>query len=359
MNYNSMQEKYKYNPFLQYNEQLETIISAKNYDADIADMLRLSFPVMIEYYGHDYKDIFFDMLKRISIEIPAENENMYDIVNRHTPKNIENRSTITAVSDGELKRASGVHLVLPVFSIVDDQIHLVNQVEIVSILRSSNKLSALANFIHELSHAFKSNKNCLTLSQNENGENVLTARNGISFVYSNVYIENGKIIIEDFQESNIGLEEGINTYDENNIINRILSLSIDIIPESCKPLKKSLILPPGKTSYISDAYRQETICADKLLNQCKLMQFIRQDQFMGTSSCEQRYNSIVTGPQNSWEILNSKLDLSLKHTYDRFKHIFDPEWYESHKVEIIENLQSIHTLLNECAHKVDKIDLTK
>ena len=66
----TLQEKYRYNPFLQYGNELETIISEKEYDADVADMLRLSFPIMVEYYGHEYKDILFDALRKISIEIP-------------------------------------------------------------------------------------------------------------------------------------------------------------------------------------------------------------------------------------------------------------------------------------------------
>ena len=39
----TLQEKYKYNPFSKYGEELEEIISEKQYDVDIAEMLRLSF----------------------------------------------------------------------------------------------------------------------------------------------------------------------------------------------------------------------------------------------------------------------------------------------------------------------------
>lgn len=354
----TLQEKYRYNPFLQYGNELETIISEKEYDADIADMLRLSFPIMVEYYGHEYKDILFDVLRQVSIEMPKDNENMYDIVTRHTPANIEKKSKISAVGDGELKRAAGVHSASPIFSVENGEIRLVGKSEVVSVLGSSNKLETIATFIHELSHAFKSNQNSMNLIQNENGENILITRSGISVVYSSVYMKNGKVVVEDVKENNVGLEEGINTYDENNIMNRILTLPISEIPVSCKRLRESLVLPEGKDTYISGGYRQETICADKLLTKCKLGQTVRQDQFIGTNNCEQRYNSIVASPQNSWKILNSKVDTAVQHTYDRYQHMFDFGWLEEHKSEIIRNLQDIHFLLDECAINGNELNLT-
>lgn len=39
----TLQEKYKYNPFSKYGKEIEAIISEKQYDADITEMLRLSF----------------------------------------------------------------------------------------------------------------------------------------------------------------------------------------------------------------------------------------------------------------------------------------------------------------------------
>ena len=77
----NLQEKYKYTPFLEYSDELESIISEKAYSTDIANMLRLSFPVMIEYYGHEYKNVLFNVLKEVNIEIPEDDKNMYDIVN--------------------------------------------------------------------------------------------------------------------------------------------------------------------------------------------------------------------------------------------------------------------------------------
>lgn len=351
----TLQEKYRYNPFLEYGNQLETIISQKQYDSDIADMLRLSFPIMVEYYGHEYKDILFNVLKNVDIEIPKNNENMYDIATKYTPKNIEKRSKISAVSEGELKRAEGVHSVSPVFLIENGQIKLAGKSEVVSVKRTSNKLEMLACFVHELSHAFKSNQKSINFMQNENGENILICRSGISVVYSKVYEENKKVIIEDFKENNIGLEEGINTYDENNIINKILSLPISEVPLSSKSLREELNIPKGKDKYSSSGYVQESTCAEKLLKKCKLEQTVRQDQFLGTNNCEERYNSMTQNSKNSWKDLNLKVDRSVKHTYERYKHIFEPEWFQEHKDEIIGNLKDINSMLEECATNKENI----
>lgn len=194
--------------------------------------------------------------------------------------------------------------------------------------------------------------------KNENGENILVTRSGLSVVFSSVYMENEKIVVEDIQENNVGLEEGINTYDENNIMNKILSLPIGEIPVSCIKLRESLVLPKGKSDYVSSGYRQEAICAEKLLTKCKLGQTVREDQFKGTNNCEKKYNYIVSSPQNSWKTLNSKLDTSVKHTYSRYQHMFDPGWFEEHRAEIIGNLQDIHSMLDECAANGNEHNLT-
>lgn len=355
----NIREKYKYNPFLEYGDELEAIISEKAYATDIANMLRLSFPIMVEYYGHEYKDILFKALREINIEIPEDGQNMYDIVQKYTPPNIQNKSQVRAVNEGELKRATGVHSLSPILKVEDGKAVLFGKSEVVSVKRSTNTLETLATFVHELSHAFKSNKNSMNLYQDKEGNQILEARSGISVVYSKVYIEDGTIVIEDIQEKNVGLEEGINTYDENNIINRILSLPTNEIPDSCKELRSSLKLPASKSEYASTGYVQETLCANKLLKKCKLEQTVRQDQFLGTDNCEQQYNSIATNPQNTWQKLNAKVDTSVKHTYARYQHIFEPEWFEKHKSEIINNLQDIHSMLDECAENENNIVLGK
>ena len=142
----TLQEKYKYNPFLEYSDELEAVIAEKAYTADIANMLRLSFPVMIEYYGHEYRNVLFNVLREVNIEIPEDGQNMYDIVQKYTPPNIEKRSQVSAVNDEELKRASGVHSSTPIFEVVDGKVVLVGKSEVVSVKRNNNTLDTLATF---------------------------------------------------------------------------------------------------------------------------------------------------------------------------------------------------------------------
>lgn len=342
-----LQEKYKYNPFTKYSNELESVIFEKGYNENIANMIRLSFPIMIEHYGHEYKDTLLDVLKDVDIVIPEDGETMYDVVQKYTPKNIEHRSQVSAVNNGELKKAAGVYHSAPILEIKDGKVVLIGKSEFIGIAEISDKLEQLATFVHENGHGFKSNKNSMNLLEDENGNQILITRNGISVTYSKVYIENGIIVVEDIQENNIGLEEGINTYDENCIMNRILSLPINEIPENCQQLRNSLILPDSETEYSSSGYVQETLCADKLITKCKLASNIRQDQFIGTSTCELKYDSIAKNPENTWKVLNSRIDKSVKDTYARYQHIFEPNWFEEHKSEIIGNLQNIHTMLDE------------
>lgn len=180
----NLQQKYKYTSFLEYSDELESVISEKACNEDIANMLRLSFPVMIEYYGHEYKNLLFQVLKDINLEMPEDDKNMYDIVQKYTPSNLEKKSQISAVNASELKKASGVHSLNPIFKIADGKVELVGKTEVVSVKRINNKLDMLATFVHELSHAFKSNQNSMNLSQDNQGNQILETRSGISVVYS-------------------------------------------------------------------------------------------------------------------------------------------------------------------------------
>lgn len=355
----TLQEKYKYNPFLKYGDELEEIISKKEYDEDISNMLRLSFPIMIEYYGHEYKNILFDALKQTDIVLPKDDENMYDIVKKYTPSNIIKKSQISAVTDRELKKADGVNSLTPIFEIVDGKPKMIGKVQVVSIIKSDNSLDNLSKLVHELSHAFKSYQNGIDLIQDDDGNQILASRSGISTIYSKVYLEDEKIVIDDIQEKNLGLEEGINTYDENNIINKILSLPTNEVSEKCRVFKNSLVTPFNEEPYISKGYVQETICAEKLLTKCKLLQTIRQDQFLGTNNIEDKYNLITNNSQNTWNILNQKVDKSVKHTYDIYKHAsFDfTQWFEEHKDEITDNLQNIHDMLDDCASNINEQEI--
>lgn len=121
------------------------------------------------------------------------------------------------------------------------------------------------------------------------------------------------------------------------------------IPDSCMELRNSLQLPASKANYTSSGYVQETLCANKLLTKCNLEQAVRQDQFIGTANCEQKYNVLTTNQQNTWQNLNLKIDTSVRHTYARFQNMFNPGWFEEHKAEIVGNLQDIHSMLDECA----------
>lgn len=354
-----LQEKYRYSAYKQYGKELEDIIKEKACPTDVSNMLRLVFPVMIEYYGSEYKDVLLNTLKEIKIKKPSDHESMYDIVVRHTPDNLEERSQTTAVSESELKKASGVHSLVPILEIIDGQIVLVGKSEVVSVKESNDTLDNLASWVHELSHAIKSNQNSMSLLQDDQGNQILVKRSGLSVVYSKVYVEGEKIIVEDIKEMNIGLEEGINTFDENAIINKILTLPKDQIPYECQDLINSLELPTSKTEYASSGYVQETLCADKLLNHCGLKSLVRKDQLLGTNQCEQAYNNLCERSENNWKQLNSKIDLSVKHTYERYKHFGDTNWLSQTIPEIIGNLKEIHSMLEESAKNQNMFDLKR
>ena len=104
---------------------------------------------------------------------------------------------------------------------------------------------------------------------------------------------------------------------------------------------------------------QETLCAEKLLTKCKLKQTVRQDQFLGTNDTEEKYDSITLNPNNTWKNLNSKIDKSVRHTYERYQNMFNLQWFGEHKDEIINNLQEIHSMLDECAQSKNIDSLEK
>ena len=350
-------KQYSYNPFSQYGERLDTVLSQKACDSETTDMLRLSFPLMIEYYGHEYADSFFSTLKEFNFVILGNKDSTYDAIKKYTPNNIIRTSDEDAVGKTQLELSSGICSALPILEIKDGKISIAGKNSVIIIKRSSSQLDTLACFVHELSHALKSTQNAMNLLEDENGNLILASRSGLSVSYSRISFENGIFILDDYKEINTGLEEGINSYDETNIINRILSFPRSSIPPYCYPLRDSLKLPPNQKEYVDLTYSQEALCAHKLIKKCNFERVLRHDQIFGTCRSEKIYNSMPLSPDNNWRTLNASLDLSVSQTYDMFMHLGSSTLLQDYKAKIIDNLQRIHNMLDECAEHKEEVSL--
>lgn len=350
-------KQYSYNPFSQYGKRIEDIISQKAYDSEIADMLRLSFPIMIEYYGHEYANSFFSTLKEFNFVMLEDNESTYDIIKKYTPNNITRASDEDSLGKTQLEMSSGVCTSFPLLEIKDGKISMVGKTSLIVIKNNPSKLDLLACFVHELSHALKSTQNAMNLIKDENGNLVLASRSGLSVSYSIVTFENGIFKLDDYKEINTGLEEGINSYDETSIINRILSFPQSRMPSYCYPLRSYLKLPPNQKEYVDLAYSQEALCAHKLIKECNFEKVLRYDQIVGTCKSEKIYDSMPLSPENNWKSLNTRLDLSVSQTYDMYLHLGNSTWLQDHQAEIIDNLLQIHNMLDECAKHKEEISL--
>ena len=62
-------------------------------------------------------------------------------------------------------------------------------------------------------------------------------------------------------------------------------------------------------------------------------------------------------PDNNWRTLNASLDLSVSQTYDMFMHLGSSTLLQDYKAKIIDNLQRIHNMLDECAEHKEEVSL--
>ncbi len=285
---------------------IKQIIKKYNYPEDLANFLTIVYANFLKYFGEDKEDIIYEALNNTEIVL---GDNIYETLNKRGL--IDNVEGDSLVNEDDLKRAVGIYQSVP-----DIKYNLkTNTFEINSIKRliAINAPDLSSNYskstlVHELGHLIKSYFKEYTIEENK-----LKSRNGLISREWQLTIKDGKIIKKLIKEEGIGLEEGLNTVLEEDIIRQIIDANYQATGYGViSSVARNII----KTSDIAIPMLNSQILNDK-------------------ESIINIFEDISPNLYNNLECLMDKLyKLSLK----MFSEIFDPEKMQETSKQIKEVL---------------------
>lgn len=339
------------NYYTKYDKEIQSIIDENGYGQNISLKLKALVPVMIQYYGEDYKDVIFSTLRETKIIETKDNQTIYDVEKENSDPNIIKTGDV-AVNDGELKRAAGVYFSEPILEIGEDGKVVLQGRKSIIVYRKMNDMptSEFAYFTHEVGHAIKSNINEFKIEESEEGEQFLITRCGLSVDKSKVYAQQGKFMLETIYERNVGLEEGINCYEEESIVNMALwdrQSNRHMIPEDVLAYLDSFTLPEGQKGYESKGYGIQKVIAENLMKRDKTKTFIRRAQIDDTLSASKEYNQLFKDGIDHWKELNEATDESVRIMYDKYANAFNiGKWLEENSQKEKDNIHRFCAEIN-------------
>lgn len=215
------------------------------------------------------------------------------------------------VKEGELKRASGVYQSTPCFSISENEVELKGRDRTIGIKQwpDSMRIEELVTFVHELGHAIKGHEKEFELQNNEKGEQILVERSGLAYNTYKVTLQQGMVVMEVLDERNLGLEEGINTLDEEEIINNILfrkEQDTHLLPENCRDYLEKVKTKGEKEPYKVTGYVLQKVFSERIMYDLGLKKAIKKDQLEGKNTIEAKYNERFEDGENHWRRRKAK-----------------------------------------------------
>ena len=186
-----------------------------NYPEDLVGIYKEIYEALIKYYGEDKEAIIFNSFLSTPIYLVERGSNIYQTLvdNNMLEEDMEDEEI---VKTDDLKRASGVHYSSASVEFIDGQyqIQKIKRCIAVSDFRDYNLLQFIATLIHEFGHLVKAHTNECVIKDDK-----FIERSGlIERTYQLSINENGNVKKSLIEEKGVGLEEGINSYDEENIM---------------------------------------------------------------------------------------------------------------------------------------------
>ncbi|MDD2505445.1 MAG: hypothetical protein PHF21_04175 [Bacilli bacterium] len=187
------------------------IIDKYNYEEKTHKILKEIYNALVNYYGAIYKEIIYDALLNTEIVIKTGGTVIYDELNKRGYLNPSNQKNI--VKNEDLKRANGVYFTDYDVFYKDEKYFLGDRRSIIIINDFNNHEALISSLIHEIGHLIKSYNQEAVIKEDR-----LYLRSGlIESVYK---LNNEGLIVnkELIKETGVGLEEGLNALDEENIM---------------------------------------------------------------------------------------------------------------------------------------------
>lgn len=195
----------------------ENIVKKHGYDEEFSSFLEEVYNELVIYYGNE--DIVYEALLNTPI---VSCDNIYNYLKENGL--LEQNSNI--INDGDLKRSSGVYQSLP--SIIYDE--ETNEFKLQSIKRivavvnfDLNSYTKKSTLIHELSHLIKSYHNEFVIEGD-----TLIERSGLIEKHYELQYDGTKVKLSLINEKGIGLEEGLTSACEEDIMRKIVDPSYSV-----------------------------------------------------------------------------------------------------------------------------------
>jgi len=281
-------------------------------------MVRLALPIFIKKFGVENISVILTTLKNVQIQEASNGKNMLSLLKEHENSQvIDDPSSIT--NDSVKAMSVGIYESNPFFSISENQDINIQKVKRYIILRSGKiDLEKFAAFVHEFGHAIKSTRNEFSISHKDS-QNTLIYRNGLIHNRQSMSLQGDKILLKNISSVGTGMEEGVNTMFEEDIVNEILSMNRNDIPEDLLELFDTIRENrENDEEYKSNAYGPECAAARALFNIPGFPERIIYDELYGTSKTEAFYDSMIPEDKkskNSWHLMLKNLDDTMRYNY--------------------------------------------
>lgn len=264
----------------------------KGYSDELKSFLLEIIPTMVSYYGEEYEMIIMEALVSSDIYQCNSGETIYDVCKKYSKESDESEF----VDDAIQKKAVGVYFSEPDIIYTDGGYKLENVRRVVAICNSAKLTEPFGKrtLIHELGHLIKSYNNEFIIE----GDRLFERSGIITREYSLSVDEAGNVKRTLIHEKNVGLEEGINSYDEANIYS---------------------IYSEQERKYIG--YATEAFFAENLSENLGLRKEILESQFVGDIQIiKSKYNNNLQ--TDEFDSLCMLVDDSVKLEYEMYNNMF-------------------------------------
>lgn len=298
-------------------DKIEEIIQKFGYSGILEKKLRAIVPAITQYYGNE--KLVIDTLMNVKIYLAKNYESIYDLSEKLKNNEIVYRELDkSAVSDSDMKRASGVFSNIPNITFDNegnpklDKYDSYIAVKYYDLDNEDERISD-STLIHEICHAIKSYNKPYEIDGD-----ILKQRSGLIQTTYKIVREDEKIYLDLVEDNNVGIEEGINEYDTSNIYKMVTG-------EENK----------------SGGYVFESEVAKGIMEHLNLKDNIRLAQFYPDKiDIQKEYNKVFKDSLDHWNIMNKKFDEVVKIGYDMFANAFNLEkWLDKNnlKMKTIQN----------------------
>ena len=189
-------------------QYLELLKNKFKYNDDLLNVLRKIIPALILYYGEDKKELILSAIEDTEIHIQSENEDMYNYLKNYfkVKKNWNISLNAAGFFETEYTLSGKTLSSNSLIYFIQNHYGTYNPIDY-----SDNTF--IINLIHELCHLVK------TYGRIDLIDGRFQVESGISKEYYKYNASNGLLVL--YENEHVGLEEALNTIDEENIMNLI------------------------------------------------------------------------------------------------------------------------------------------